>query len=68
MQWLRTHCAIIIVLRWTARRGLAVLPRALAQRVQVQAEHLAEVVALATAIPSVVDVAITIARGWKRAA
>ena len=52
----------------TARSGLAVLQRAPAQRVQVQAAHLAEVATLATTDGSAVDVAITIARGWKRAA
>jgi len=49
----------------TSRSGLAVLQLAPAQRVQFQAEHLAEVAALATADGIAVDVAINIARGWK---
>ena len=52
----------------TSRSGLAVLQLAPAQRAQFQAEHLTEVAALATAHGIEVDVAINIARGWKRAA
>ena len=68
MPWLRTHCAIILFLLCTARSAPAVWQRAPARRVQVQAEHLAEVAARATAHGIAVDVAITIARGWQRAA
>ena len=53
---------------WTSRSRLAVLQLPPAQRAQFQAEHLAEVAALATAHGIEVDVAINIARGWKRAA
>src|SRR5262249_4112343 len=52
----------------TSRSGLAVLQLVPAQRAQFQAEHLAEVAALATAHGIAVDVAINIARGWKCAA
>jgi len=52
----------------TSRSGLAVLQLAPAQRAQFQAAHLTEVAALATAHGIEADVAITIARGWKRAA
>ena len=52
----------------TSRSGLAVLQLAPAQRAQFQAEHLTEVATLATAHGIEVDVAINIARGWKRAA
>ena len=52
----------------TSRSGLALVQLAPAQRVQFQAEHLAEVAALATADGIAVDVAINIARGWKHAA
>ena len=49
----------------TSRSGLALVQLAPAQRAQFQAEHLAEVAALATADGIAVDVAINIARGWK---
>ncbi len=52
----------------TSRSGLALLQLAPAQRVQFQTEHLAEVATLTTTDGIAVDVAITIARGWKRAA
>ena len=52
----------------TSRSGLALVQLPPAQRAQFQAEHLAEVAALATADGIAVDVAINIARGWKRAA
>jgi hypothetical protein len=50
---------------WTSRSRLAVLQLTPAQRAQFQAEHLAEVAALATAHGIEVDVAINVARGWK---
>lgn len=52
----------------TSRSGLAVWQLAPAQRAQFQAEHLAEVAALATAQGIAVDVAINFARGGKPAA
>jgi len=52
----------------TSRSGLALVQLSPAQHAQFQAEHLAEVAALATADGIAVDVVINIARGWKRAA
>jgi arsenite methyltransferase len=54
--------------RWAGQRRMAVLQLAPAQREQFQAEHLAEVGALATAQGIWRDVPVNFARGWKRPA
>jgi arsenite methyltransferase len=53
---------------WAGQRRMAVLQLAPAQREQFQAEHLAEVGALATAQGIWRDVPVNFARGWKRPA
>jgi hypothetical protein len=54
--------------RWAGQGRMAVLQLAPAQREQFQAEHLAEVGALATAQGIWRDVPVNFARGWKRPA
>jgi arsenite methyltransferase len=53
---------------WASRNRMAVLQLAPAQREQFQAEHLAEVQALATDQGIWVDVPVNFAHGWKRPA